>query len=216
MSEFADKKRLAWPGVTYFPMVSGDNPIQAWSSGTYEMFGGTNTFIVGVPILASARWLTTSSASTSAAQVAATWTSTYSTVTGTPATTVTQTSSRFATYAFGLATPLAGDWFASQALATVTGAGPAQSVGGFALGHNALPGKSYTVSFGVGRVQWREYSAGDSTGGSLKLSSNTIGSLSITVPHDRAIAFTAEPLVVACWASAGNPVIPIQKFYPIP
>ena len=216
MSEFADKKRLAWPGVTYFPMVSGDNPIQAWSSGTYEMFGWTNTFIGEAPGLASARWLTTSSASTSAAQVAATWTSTYSTVTGTPATTVTQTSSRFATYAFGLATPLSGDWFASQALATVTGAGPAQSVGGFALGHNALPGKSYTVSFGVGRVQWREYSAGDSTGGSLKLSSNTIGSLSITVPHDRAIAFTAEPLVVACWASAGNPVIPIQKFYPIP
>ena len=216
MSEFADKKRLAWSGVTYFPMVSGDNPIQAWSSGTYEMFGWTNTFIGEAPGLASARWLTTSSASTSAAQVAATWTSTYSTVTGTPATTVTQTSSRFATYAFGLATPLSGDWFASQSLATVTGAGPAQSVGGFGLGHNALPGKSYTVSFGVGRVQWREYSAGDSTGGSLNLSSNTIGSLSITVPHDRAIAFTAEPLVVACWASAGNPVIPIQKFYPIP
>jgi hypothetical protein len=175
-------------------------------------------------LLQRAEAVTTYASSTSAIQVAATWTSTYTSLTGTTAQTLT--SSRLATYEIGLSGALSGewhDWLTLDAGAAGGGAGVG-STGGFALGHNALPGASYTLFFGCGFVQWREYASTDAagtagyTGGSLHSTSDTIGSVSITVPYSHAIVYTAEPLFSAGWAPAypASVALPISKFYPDP
>lgn len=136
--------------------------------------------------------------------VAATWVSAMSTSRNGLGTTTTLTSA-FATHTLSAVDPIKGNFWKEELLKidnsfrVVDGLyGSFHGSVGFGLGQNVLR-QSYQVILDAGYVEWTEYSSQQSEGGIGRSSSGSNGTVSFSVPHDRAIVFRAEDIFSVSW-----------------
>jgi len=189
---------FAYDDVTIFPdsIYSTNYPYGAYSMRYISTDTSIGSRLVGVT------WSTTTQAYY-----------TLKDITGGSTITTTQTNvAKPATYSIAPVGLITGDFYSSGQITFNTNDVRMSNnfSGGFALGNNAI-GNDYTVSLGLGYVEWTAY---NSTGSVSSNQSQGIGNIvSFTVPSSLAIVLNAEPILSMSWKEGNDTLDHISQSY---